>query len=1248
MMKRMLSLLLVLIMVLGLVPFQVTAQEQSSDVVYADENTSLEELEEMGLVQTSKPINQSFEIPETPTTVKPEADTTTPPMFVQGPSQATPAPADNLCDCGKEDADIYHHSDNCALRAYYLNICAGSAEQIYDLWRNVGVVTQDFLKDYLTANYPEKLTKVYELQEAANTYEKMVAEEEGRLTGEASVTVDGVTVDAVGVPEGSSLTVQEPSKDTMELVEEIVAAAEDEPEQVFLYDISVQNDESDDWQPDGSSVEMTLTIPGLDLYKYTEVRIIHVDDEGNDSLITGIVDENGNIVFETRGFSTFAGFTVDFAYGGVMISIPGKTSTTLGTLFEGMKMPLNPADVVDVQFTDYSLLTVTQEEGDWRLTSLVAFNTNETLTFTMKDGTVYEFMVTDKATPQKYPDIPDIQTGSDGTWYDDDNGVTRWFATDDGTDLKSGLHPSQFQSAYWAVDKIVYIYGTGTFKIQIQPHKDLSRTESNARVRMKQVRVQGGADVQFYVGNHFANPAQANEGLSSPMYTNTKAWNNITGVIIRGSVHDEALFKVEKGTLTLKGTDKIRLYLRGDSETEGDYHGTELVSLGDGATKFVADNVEWYHGSNGGIFCCADRMTEFKLVNCKFRNDVTRVKKDYYGGAIYFYSEEDGAENIVDKVIMQGVVFDKNKAGNQGGAIYFGDGFREITITDYVSGSTTKRTTFTGCNSARSGGAIAFGGTFGKVTINADFTDCTAERDGGALNFVSGLIRNTGNYGRMHTLNLTGCTFTRCIATGTYDDNEKDPSDWYAGSGGGVYIGIQVQNVNITDCTFNGCEAKGGYTNLAGASVCFGYTNVGDHGTEYSGQPDRPWLTAMTWTESGVTKGTDAREVTQGWAMTSDGTTTWRQRTTFGTVNVTDCDFLNAKNTYQGGGFIVRTGTAIEDLNVTNTTFDNCDVADKGSAVFFNNCIVGYADFVNCTIKNCDITDTITEGGGTVRTVGQTSLVLTFDGCKFLDNNGNIAGGGIYWNAGNSRKTPGGIERETKAIVKDCEFRRNKATGTVARPDGLYRYGGGIFCETIMSVERCIFDGNESEIGGGLSMGVYNSDYRMFSDDETTLLILDDQTEFYHNMAVRGGGLAIRANATRAINNDTQLKHTVEFVLNGAKVYNNAASEVGGGIYYVAETYTADPDKPEYDPELDNAEVRRYIKKITLDKGLVYSNCATKDGGGIYVASSYNTTVSVSDASVYSNVAGINSEYTPASTNGDTSCTCEQTKYAIM
>ena len=105
---------------------------------------------------------------------------------------------------------------------------------------------------------------------------------------------------------------------------------------------------------------------------------------------------------------------MDFAYsvnGEVyQFSIPGGEKITLSELVEvlgvtqntysGEKAAFDSVDdflkeVENVEFSDESLVKVTQIEGDWELESLKAFDTEESLTITMKNGDVVTVRVTD-------------------------------------------------------------------------------------------------------------------------------------------------------------------------------------------------------------------------------------------------------------------------------------------------------------------------------------------------------------------------------------------------------------------------------------------------------------------------------------------------------------------------------------------------------------------------------------------------------------------------------------------------------------------------------------------------------------------------------------------------------------------------------------------------------------------------------------------------------------------------------------
>ena len=105
---------------------------------------------------------------------------------------------------------------------------------------------------------------------------------------------------------------------------------------------------------------------------------------------------NGNVVFSTTSFSTFIIYTVDFHYNGITFSIPGGTGILLSELFVQLEIDRDVADVTNVEFTDYNLVSVEQENGDWRLTSLALFNTTEELTIYFADGEIIRITVTDE------------------------------------------------------------------------------------------------------------------------------------------------------------------------------------------------------------------------------------------------------------------------------------------------------------------------------------------------------------------------------------------------------------------------------------------------------------------------------------------------------------------------------------------------------------------------------------------------------------------------------------------------------------------------------------------------------------------------------------------------------------------------------------------------------------------------------------------------------------------------------------
>ena len=147
-----------------------------------------------------------------------------------------------------------------------------------------------------------------------------------------------------------------------------------------------------------------------------DVNAVHFGEKGAEVVEVGDADAR-SVEFEAESFSIYGViYTVDFEYSvnGKMyqFSLPGGEKITLSDLVEvlgiigdtnnGEKAAFNSVDsflkeVADVEFSDESLVKVTQnEEGnDWTLESLAPFDTEESLTITMKNGDVVTVKVTD-------------------------------------------------------------------------------------------------------------------------------------------------------------------------------------------------------------------------------------------------------------------------------------------------------------------------------------------------------------------------------------------------------------------------------------------------------------------------------------------------------------------------------------------------------------------------------------------------------------------------------------------------------------------------------------------------------------------------------------------------------------------------------------------------------------------------------------------------------------------------------------
>ncbi len=222
-----------------------------------------------------------------------------------------------------------------------------------------------------------------------------------------------------------------------------------------FYDISLVSDGNEVSLSDGDKVSVNIEYDkelrkALGVEDKNNIRIIHFAENKSTGEVTAEVLDNKDAKvevntdskdqlkeasFEAESFSVYAVvYTVDFEYEDeathevFTYSMEGGSSITLKKLAVILGITTKAeadefiANVEDVKFSDEKLVKVEKTDDGWTLNSLKAFDTTETLTITMKDGSEYDVKVTDAtAVPETNvniaPFITDATLDIDGKTY---------------------------------------------------------------------------------------------------------------------------------------------------------------------------------------------------------------------------------------------------------------------------------------------------------------------------------------------------------------------------------------------------------------------------------------------------------------------------------------------------------------------------------------------------------------------------------------------------------------------------------------------------------------------------------------------------------------------------------------------------------------------------------------------------------------------------------------------------------------
>ena len=328
---------------------------------------------------------------------------------IEEPNENEPVD-ENACNCGENAPEnLADHADDCPRKKYVKTLFEGkSAEEIYAQWETYDEATRTDLLNMLQKWDNAKYEELNKLLKCSCGTENGVHSEDCPLyrpvSSDTITTEDGITINVSGMPEGGALQIAEADEVVLNEVKADVESHFAEmntyrtpnviEETLFAYDISVIDADQASWQPDGT-VEITLTVPELLVSAYEKVYIGHMHNGDVQLLETKLDYEKNTITFIADGFSVFYGFIVDFEYNGYKFSLDGGGEVMLSELMKALEISYDVSEVINVTFSDNSLIEIERKDSDWKLTSLSSFGTDEWLIIYFSDDTDIEIKVTD-------------------------------------------------------------------------------------------------------------------------------------------------------------------------------------------------------------------------------------------------------------------------------------------------------------------------------------------------------------------------------------------------------------------------------------------------------------------------------------------------------------------------------------------------------------------------------------------------------------------------------------------------------------------------------------------------------------------------------------------------------------------------------------------------------------------------------------------------------------------------------------
>lgn len=276
------------------------------------------------------------------------------------------------------------------------------------------------------------------------------------------------------VPVGSSVKAREitdeaATSEFLDKAEKAVDFADSADRKVTgrFFDITIVDPEGKEVEPAGP-VDVTITCKSdvADNLR-SDPKVVHFEDNQNTKVpeevsVDKTTSKNGTdtVKFQAESFSVYGVvYTVDFTFQGFTYNMSGNTSMQLSDLMAKLDVDgFDVSKVENVSFTDESLVKIEKnKDGDYTLTSLQPFSSDEMLTVEMSDGVVYQIGVTDDVDLGQY--ITGFSSYKGST---DQNGNTKWDKSttfNDGDSAKFTINYSIPKGALKSGDSLTYDLG---------------------------------------------------------------------------------------------------------------------------------------------------------------------------------------------------------------------------------------------------------------------------------------------------------------------------------------------------------------------------------------------------------------------------------------------------------------------------------------------------------------------------------------------------------------------------------------------------------------------------------------------------------------------------------------------------------------------------------------------------------------------------------------------------------------------